>query len=1031
MEGELIFADITGRATEEAAREAFRAGNGVKVQATLTSESFECLFVKSGDRMTFPVHTILSAATGEEEGEWVFQIQMRMPDPFWFAAPSQAERDKWVFMMTDAVANIKVKLEEKRRQENRWEVDFSELIMDRRLGGGNYGDVFKARLWGTDVAVKRLHGTIVHDAMTWTHPAVADLKKEIEILSQLRHPNNVLYIGACTQPPNVCIITEYCAQGTLGDLLKKPDFTISTQKILAFALEVAQGMNYLHSLKPKIIHRDLKADNILVDHNCTMKIADFGLSSMKKGANVAFVSDSNDLALTANLGTPLWMAPELLFGEPYDDRVDVYSYGIFLCELVCRRAPFADRVDVMSSLDKLKEFVRAGGTPFIPNWITFNLPLLYQLMVDCLSHNKVKRPSFSAIISLIRTQGMEDRGAEFFKLCEVPRLLHFLGDLTRVDRENLTDAERFQYQAWACLEIASSEESGQFSLFSLPVKDITLFLERLTGLLSSVEFNVAFLACTALYQLLKRGQRVEDKQKRPLKTEERLAWKGRAGQEKSALSMSDGARERSQSEDIPGMGSRANTLPQEHSRPRLPRRGSDSRSVSWFGGMYAAGAMSPRYCKQVLLEKGALTALLRLWQKEDEKMTHQRLHKTNTKTVEGGGEEDLRPALLRYATKSRGDAQKLIKEFKTRLSVEPSNTSIMPEQYAAHAMAERTELQLEVEAVLLQLLEGWDAQGLTLIFDSLNPAEAAVVDSVLCGHTLELAVEAARIELQLDHNRTLIVAARAVTSPGTPAFGPPSPSPFKHSQLPVSLASVPSWSSQMQISSNSTDENGRTRASLQPLESSLKLVVGEAVEYRADSLSASELLSPLTRAQTAVLEPSVAVLVNDVPMLENGDPRPSPSKTVRGIHDVLLSTKRFSIDPRTPTHPSSETHSPLALSFPHLPLPSSPSPREPIVTIHLAPSNPASSMGFTNSAAFLPVALAKLRSPPLPTSPPTTYPLEQLKSGVQWPRGVDATRREMWLNDEDFFAVFGMDRLAFMQLPAFKQMLLKTKARLF
>lgn len=145
---------------------------------------------------------------------------------------------------------------------------------------------------------------------------------------------------------------------------------------------------------------------------------------------------------------------------------------------------------------------------------------------------------------------------------------------------------------------------------------------------------------------------------------------------------------------------------------------------------------------------------------------------------------------------------------------------------------------------------------------------------------------------------------------------------------------------------------------------------------------------------------------------ENGDVRiTSPSKTVRGVHDVLLSTRRFSVDKRSPSHHFLVER-----------------PSDQPVVMHLGTPKNA---GTNNSAAFLPAARAKLRAPPLPTSPPTTYPLEQLVGGVQWPRGVDATRREMWLNDRDFHAVFHMDRLSFLQLPPFKQMLLKTKARLF
>lgn len=88
---------------------------------------------------------------------------------------------------------------------------------------------------------------------------LADLKNEVAILSQLRHPNVVLYIGACTVPPNVCIVTEWCDRGSLYDIIYKQKAIIDTRKIIDIATGLAQGMSYLHSLERSIIHRDLKS----------------------------------------------------------------------------------------------------------------------------------------------------------------------------------------------------------------------------------------------------------------------------------------------------------------------------------------------------------------------------------------------------------------------------------------------------------------------------------------------------------------------------------------------------------------------------------------------------------------------------------------------------------------------------------------------------------------------------------------------------------------------------------------------------
>ena len=161
-----------------------------------------------------------------------------------------------------------------------------------RIGAGNFGDVYRGRLWGSDVAVKLL------TTATVTDDVLRSLKQEVSILSQLRHPNVVLYMGASTRPPNIFIVTEWCERGCLSDLLYKAEEPLSVATRVRFALQVcprgarrmgecisvwaaaggaarrrrrrthgcprtraqaAQGMCYLHSPRRAIIHRDLKS----------------------------------------------------------------------------------------------------------------------------------------------------------------------------------------------------------------------------------------------------------------------------------------------------------------------------------------------------------------------------------------------------------------------------------------------------------------------------------------------------------------------------------------------------------------------------------------------------------------------------------------------------------------------------------------------------------------------------------------------------------------------------------------------------
>ncbi len=116
---------------------------------------------------------------------------------------------------------------------------------------------------------------------------VHDFQSEVTLMKSLRHPNIVLFMGVCVKP--VCLVTEFCKNGNLFDLLHAttkddpPAYVHSLPWALRIkmALDVARGMNFLHTSNPVIIHRDLKSLNLLVDSNFTVKVADFGLSRFK------------------------------------------------------------------------------------------------------------------------------------------------------------------------------------------------------------------------------------------------------------------------------------------------------------------------------------------------------------------------------------------------------------------------------------------------------------------------------------------------------------------------------------------------------------------------------------------------------------------------------------------------------------------------------------------------------------------------------------------------------------------------------
>jgi len=146
------------------------------------------------------------------------------------------------------------------------DISYFELKFGELIGRGALGEVYKATYRGKTVAVKKLFVGQGLSQSEEFQKVFESFRKEIEIISLLSHPNIVKCLGGCSQPPNLCIVTEYCNGGSLYDLLHVKKDKLSPQQQIEFALGIAEGMEYLHSRKPMIIHRDLKSQNILVNN---------------------------------------------------------------------------------------------------------------------------------------------------------------------------------------------------------------------------------------------------------------------------------------------------------------------------------------------------------------------------------------------------------------------------------------------------------------------------------------------------------------------------------------------------------------------------------------------------------------------------------------------------------------------------------------------------------------------------------------------------------------------------------------------
>ncbi|XVE54377.1 hypothetical protein DITRI_Ditri03aG0075800 [Diplodiscus trichospermus] len=214
----------------------------------------------------------------------------------------------------------------------------SDLEYIKELGAGAYGTVFYGKWRGSDVAIKRLKAACFSEGSAEEERLVADFWREAHILGQLHHPNIVALYGVVTDGPltSLATVTEYMVNGSLKQVLRRKDRTIDRRKRLIIAMDAAFGMEYLH--EKNIIHFDLKSHNFLVNmrdpQRPVCKIGDLGLSKIKQ----------RTLISGGVRGTIPWMAPELLNTKNnlVTEKVDVYSFGIVMWELLTGEKPYAD-----------------------------------------------------------------------------------------------------------------------------------------------------------------------------------------------------------------------------------------------------------------------------------------------------------------------------------------------------------------------------------------------------------------------------------------------------------------------------------------------------------------------------------------------------------------------------------------------------------------------------------------------------------------------------------------------------------------
>jgi len=197
-----------------------------------------------------------------------------------------------------------------------------ELI--HRIGKGSYGIVYKARNKQTSeiVAIKIIQ---------LEKGEMAEVKNEINIMRDIEHPNIIKYCGSYMHNDDLWIVMEFCGGGSAMDLYALTDEPLSEEQIAYVCKETLKGLSHMHSHRK--IHRDIKGANILFTVDGDLKLVDFGVSASLYNT----MSRRNTF-----VGTPYWMAPELIQEYSYDGKVDVWSLGITAIELAEMDPPYAE-----------------------------------------------------------------------------------------------------------------------------------------------------------------------------------------------------------------------------------------------------------------------------------------------------------------------------------------------------------------------------------------------------------------------------------------------------------------------------------------------------------------------------------------------------------------------------------------------------------------------------------------------------------------------------------------------------------------
>ncbi|KAL0924477.1 hypothetical protein M5K25_005308 [Dendrobium thyrsiflorum] len=263
------------------------------------------------------------------------------------------------------------------------------------IGTGGFGSVYLGKLSdGKLVAVKvRLDKTQL---------GADSFINEVHVLSQIRHQNLVSLEGFCYESKQQILVYEYLPSGSLADNLygsNSKNATLNWARRLKIAMDAAKGLEHLHNgSNPRIIHRDIKCSNILLDLDMNAKVADFGLSRQIPQPEITHIT-------TAIKGTAGYLDPEYYATQQLTEKSDVYSFGVVLLELICGREPLshAGAPDTYNLVLWAKPYLQAGALEIVDENLkgrfdVESMKMVASIAVRCVERDAAHRPTMSEVL---------------------------------------------------------------------------------------------------------------------------------------------------------------------------------------------------------------------------------------------------------------------------------------------------------------------------------------------------------------------------------------------------------------------------------------------------------------------------------------------------------------------------------------------------------------------------------------------------------------------------------------------------------